>query len=111
MSIQLCPQCQRGMKDDEQICPACGASLAVYKAGETWLRQIKVYVASIIVGIILLVMTMPKIIHHGHVPADQGLLAIAIAGGMASMGGLFGLCVALFFYYLWKNKSVDKHKK
>ncbi len=109
MTIQLCPQCERGMKEDEQICPACGASLAINKAGGTWLCQIKVYAATIIVGLLLLVVSMPKIIHHAmHTPPEQWVMIMAIAGGLAFMGGFFGLCVALFFYYLWKSKMADK---
>lgn len=108
MGIQLCPKCQRGMMEHEKICPACGMSLAVNQIGKTWVRQIKVYAAMVIAGIILLLISMPKIIHHGHTPPDQMLVIAAIAGGLASLGGLFGVCVALFFYYLWKNKTVDE---
>jgi len=110
MAIQLCPQCERGMKDDEQICPACGASLAINQAGETWLRQIKVYTVTIIVGIVFLAISMPTVIHHGHTPPELWVMIAAIGGGLAVMGGVFGLCVALFFYYLWKNKIADQQK-
>jgi len=94
------------MMDNEKVCPACDINLLEAQASKTWLRQIKIYTVSIVLGIVMLALTIPRLMHRAaDTSPDQGLVAIAIAGGLATMGGLFGLAVAGFFYYIWKKKS------
>ncbi len=106
MAIRTCPECHRGFMEEEKHCPACGADLLASRASKTWLRQIKVYIAVVMAGIMMLALTMPRLMHTAHDAApDTVLVAIAIAGGLATLGGLFGLAIAIFFYYLWKKKT------
>ncbi|MDX8408634.1 MAG: hypothetical protein R8J84_01130 [Mariprofundales bacterium] len=70
----------------------------------TWKRQMRIYGIAMTVGLLLFVWCVPQLRTAGleHVPS--WLLWLSIAAGLATLGGLFGFCLALFFS-LWHQKQ------
>ncbi len=109
MGIEYCPNCQRGMMDNESRCPACGVSIMAAKARKTWMRQMKAYAVGIALGVALLGVSMPTLMHRqpGMEP-DPTWVALAIAGGLALLGSIFGLALAAFFHHVWKKRTIEQ---
>lgn len=71
-------------------------------ANTIWLRMIKRYVVSIVAGLIILYFVFPALYADSET-LPPPLLVASIAGGLMFLGGLFGLALSTFFYYLHKK--------
>ncbi len=70
----------------------------------TWKRQMRIYGVAVVAGLLLFAWCVPQLRAAGSEHLPPWLLWLAIAAGLAVLGGLFGFCLALFFS-LWHQKS------
>lgn len=106
MAILKCPHCHRGMMKEEETCPACGISIAASTSLQKWIVQMKIYAAAIVIGIILLAVSLPRLMQQLQASSpDQGLMIISASGGLAVVIGIVGLALSFYFYRDGKSKT------
>ncbi len=97
--MTVCKDCGVAVDDGVQRCRAC----CYAKAVKTWQRQIRVYGVVVLIGIALFGFAIMQIRSSGSEQISPLLRILSVAGGLATLGGLFGLALAIFFQ-LWHKK-------
>lgn len=101
--MAVCEGCGAVVEEGQALCADCRKLRALDIANTTWKKQMRFYGILIAVGIVLLVATIPQ---YWRITGDfpMPLFALTVFGGLAFLGGLFGMSLAVFFH-LWHGRS------
>ncbi|MDQ6996777.1 MAG: hypothetical protein Q9M82_04865 [Mariprofundus sp.] len=100
--MMVCSSCGVEMQDKKKLCMSCIEG----KINATWKRQMRIYSISVVLGIVLLVYDISEVraLPHDAAGIPPYLLGGCALGGLALLGGLFGLALAAFFN-VWHRKK------
>jgi len=100
--MAVCSSCGGEMQDNKKVCKPCIQN----KIDTTWKRQMRIYSVIAVLGAILLLYDISEVraLPHGTAGIPVYLMGTAALGGLAVLGGLFGLALAVFFN-LWHRKK------
>lgn len=100
--MATCQVCQQDSELKNGMCEAC----IEVKIKETWKKQMRVYMVSMVAGVLLIFYAyMQFSSHHFSLnDAPSTVLMALVLGGLGLMGGLFGFALAAFFN-LWHAKK------
>ncbi len=98
-----CSSCGVETHDNKKVCKPCIQN----KIEATWKRQIRIYSIIALFGAILLMYDISEVraLPHGADGIPVYLIGAGALGGLAVLGGLFGLALAVFFNVWHRKKS------
>ena len=104
--MHTCSECGRSYSvrgSDAGLCPDCLRK----RLSRTWGRQMRFYGTSCLLGLVLLVYVVWQARTHQQAMGEHSMLwaGLAALGGLALLGGLFGLALAVFFHYWHRRKK------
>jgi len=90
------------MHDHKKVCKPCIQD----KIDATWKRQMRIYGVIVFTGAIMLLYDIAEVkaLPHDAAGIPAYLMGTAALGGLAVLGGLFGLALAVFFH-VWHRKK------
>jgi len=102
--MKVCSSCGVEIQGKKKLCMSCVQD----KVNATWKRQMRTYSVIVVFGIILLWFDISEVkaLPHQSAGIPPYLMGTAALGGLAVLGGLFGLALAAFFN-VWHRKKAD----
>jgi len=97
----VCSSCGIEMMD-KKVCKSCVHD----KIRATWKRQMRIYSIIVALGAMLLIYDISEVraLPHSSAGIPVYLMGGAALGGLAVLGGIFGLVLAVFFN-VWHRKK------
>ncbi len=101
--MTVCSSCSVEIQGEEKVCKSCVQD----KITATWKRQMRTYGIVAAFGTVVLLYDIAQVraLPHGTAGIPAYLMAATAVGGLAVMGGLFGLALAAFFNAWHKKKA------